>query len=166
MKLLKKILSLALNIGSGGLWKGVLNVVIIAAILGSIYATVIFVWNGVTYANKHYKAKVAEVAALVEERDKLKNEATNLAFENNELWLSIGKLKTDSLRLEGVISDGEKLRKQQVEQLQTLIKDISTKSKAKDEHILNLESGLMCKTVKIGLFGKKTVTIGKCDEGD
>lgn len=55
MKILKIIWNLTSKFGAGGVWKGVINLVIYAVIIGAVIVGFNVGWNKVTYANKHYK---------------------------------------------------------------------------------------------------------------
>lgn len=164
MKLLKIILSLGSSFGLVGFWKHLVNIIATGLFLGVVYLTINTAWNGITYANKHYKKAVAARDQYKEDNDILRNSVENLQFTINDLYSGISRLRADSIALRGRIADDSLFYRKQIEQLQLLIKEINTKSKAKDEQILLLESGLVCKVVKVGLFGKKTVTIERCED--
>lgn len=166
MKLLKIIMSLGGSIGLTGFWKALVNIVATALFLLVVYLTINTAWNGVTYANKHYKRAITARDQCKSDNDSLKNMVDNQQFEINNLYSVMARLRSDSISLRGKIADDSVFHRKQVEQFQMLIKDINTKSKAKDQQITELQSGLMCKVVKVGLFGKKTITYERCDEGD
>lgn len=157
MKNLIKFLSIAGKLGIGGIWKPVVNIAVFVIIGLLLYLGFNVAWNQVTYANKHYKALSLENSELQNKNSDLKDKInrTVIALDSTK------KAKTaDSLEFQKRVVEFQTL----IQQLQARNKAAETRIKEKETYISELESGLFCKTVKVGLFGKKTVTIGKCEE--
>lgn len=164
MKLLKLILSAGSSFGLVGIWKHLVNIIATVLFLFVVYLTINTAWNGVTYANKHYKKAISARDQCKSDNDSLKNMVDNQQFEINDLYSTMARMRNDSVSLKRRIADDSVFHKKQIEQLQILIKEINAGSKAKDSQIIELQSGLMCKVVKVGLLGKKTITFERCED--
>ena len=116
-----------------------------------IFAVLLFAF-GVHYATLKSNHKELKKEFKILETRKIKAEA-----QVDSLAAVILSVKSD--RLQDSVSFS-----QRVAEFQTLIQQLQKKSKDREAYIKELESGLMCKTVKIGLFGKKTVSIQKCED--
>lgn len=154
MKVVKFLLKLGTNLGFGGVWKHLANVVVYVVVLGALYMGFNAAWNKSTYANKHYKE-------LLKDRENYRKLYDDASFQNNALLVDIIHLKKDSIKKEERIkSDSLNFNKRVVE-FQSLIKVITQREKEQKEHINNLESNLWCKRVNI--FGK-TTAVEPCDK--
>jgi hypothetical protein len=100
----------------------------------------------------------------------LKSNHKNLKSEHKILKADKEKLENAKDSLNVVISTLQSKGLQdstnftsRVTEFQTLIQQLQKKSKDREVYVKELESGLLCKQIKIGLFGKKTVTIAPCE---
>ena len=145
MKALLGLFKVAGKLGLGGIWKHIFNIVITVVLLSVLWVTIQTAWNGVTYANKHYKEL------------KSKNEKLVLSNESISANLKLLVKKTDSLKVaktldsamfDGLIKQGQEnqliLSKQNKEFLQIIDKY------RKDGKVCY---GLI--TIKDGLFNKR-----------
>lgn len=104
MKLLSKILGIAGKLGIGGIWKPVINIVVFALLCLLVWWGVNAAWNGVTYANKHYKDLSFENNELLSENVRLKERINRVVITLD----STRQAKTaDSVMLDGLIKEGQ-----------------------------------------------------------
>lgn len=104
MKNIIKILSIAGRLGIGGIWGPIVNIALFAGLALLLWWGFNAAWNGVAYANKHYKS-------LSFQNNELLSKNTELSGSINRIVItldSIRKAKTaDSAMFDGLIKESQ-----------------------------------------------------------
>lgn len=149
LKIIGKLFSKALWGSVGGFIKQYAQIIV---------AILLFAF-GVHYATlrSNHKSLKKDYEELTVTNKTLLSEKAQL---QGEVIILKDQFKADSLEFQKLVIEFQTL----IQQLQTRNKASEAKAKERGDYAKELESGLLCKTVKVGLFGKKTVTIGKCED--
>lgn len=146
------------NLFSKALWGSVFGFVKQYA---QIIVAVLLIAFGMHYSNlrNNHKTLKADYKELQANNNTLISEKIQL---HEEIFRVREQFLKDSLEFQKRVVEFQTL----IQQLQARNKATETKLKEKDRYVSELESGLICKTIKVNWLGKKTVTVGKCEDED